>query len=63
MNDDGLALECGKCLGKKSTFSPPTFTKVYFFSLNSKTEQTTSLNFSNRAFYLPETVLKAVLLQ
>jgi hypothetical protein len=43
--------------------------KVYFFSLNfrerpfsslnSKTGQTTSLNFSNRAFYLPGAVLKA----
>jgi hypothetical protein len=49
--------------GKKSTFPPPTFTKVRFSSLNSKTGQITSLNFSNRAFYLPGAVSKAVLLQ
>jgi hypothetical protein len=48
---------------KKSTFPPPIFTKVRFSSLNFKTGQTTSLNFSNRAFYLPGAVLKAVLLQ
>jgi hypothetical protein len=47
---------------KKSIFPPPTFTKVRFSSLNSKTEQITSLNFSNRAFYLPGAVSKAVLL-
>jgi hypothetical protein len=45
---------------KKSTFPPPTFAKVHFSSLNSKTGQTTSLNFSNRAFYLPGAVLKTV---
>jgi hypothetical protein len=50
-------------LWKKSTFPPQTFTKVYFSSINSKTGQITSLNFSNRAFYLLGTVLKAVLLQ
>jgi hypothetical protein len=49
--------------GKKSIFSPSTLTKVHFSSLNFKTGQITSLNFSNRAFYLPRTVLKAVLLQ
>jgi hypothetical protein len=48
-------------LQKKSTFPSLTFTKVCFFSLNSKIRQTISLNFSNRAFYLPEAVLKAVL--
>jgi hypothetical protein len=48
---------------KKSTFPPPTFTKVRFSFLNSKTGQITSLNFSNRAFYLPGAVSKAVLLQ
>jgi hypothetical protein len=48
---------------KKSTFPPPTFTKVCFSSLNSKTGQITSLNFSNRAFYLPGAVSKAALLQ
>jgi hypothetical protein len=46
---------------KKSTFPLPTFTKIRFSSVNSKTRQTTSLNFSNRAFYLPGVVLKAVL--
>jgi len=45
---------------KKSTFSLPTLTKVRFFSLYFKTRQTTSLDFSNHAFYLPETVSKAV---
>jgi hypothetical protein len=45
---------------KKSTFPPPTFPKVRFSSLNFKIGQTTSLNFSNRAFYLPGAVLKAV---
>jgi hypothetical protein len=50
-------------LRKKSTFPPSTFTKVRFSSLNSKTGQITSLNFSNRAFYLPGAVSKAVLLQ
>jgi hypothetical protein len=34
--------------------------KVYFSSPNFKTGQTISLNFSNRAFYLPRAVLKAV---
>jgi hypothetical protein len=47
---------------KKSIF-PPTLTQVRFSSLNFKTGQTTFLNFSNRAFYLPRAVLKAVLLQ
>jgi hypothetical protein len=45
---------------KKSNFPPPTFVKVCFSSINFKTGQITSLNFSNRAFYLPGTVLKAV---
>jgi hypothetical protein len=44
---------------EKSTFSPPTFAKVRFSSINFKTGQTTSLSFSNRAFYLPGAVLKA----
>jgi hypothetical protein len=48
---------------KKSNFPPPTFMKVRFSSLNFKTGQITSLNFSNRAFYLPGAVSKAVLLQ
>jgi hypothetical protein len=48
---------------KKSTFPPLTFTKVRFSSLISKIGQITSLNFSNRAFYLPGAVSKAVLLQ
>jgi hypothetical protein len=41
------------CLKKRKTFSPSTFTKVRFSSLNSKTRQITSLNFSNRAFLPP----------
>jgi hypothetical protein len=48
---------------KKSTFPPPTFAKVRIFFLNSRTGQTISLNFSNRAFYLPGAVLKAGLPQ
>jgi hypothetical protein len=52
-----------ECKGKKVYFSSPTFTKFRFSSLNSKTGQITSLNFSNRAFYLPGAVSKAVLLQ
>ena len=47
---------------KTSTFPPLVFIIVRFFSLNSKTRQTTSLNFLNRAFYLFGEVLKAVLL-
>jgi len=50
-------------LRKKYIFSPPTFMKIRFSSLNSKIGQTISLNFFNRAFYLPRAVLKAVLLQ
>jgi hypothetical protein len=48
---------------KKSIFPPPTLTQVRFSSLNFKIGQTTSLDFSNHAFYLPRAVLKAVLLQ
>jgi len=48
---------------KKYILPPPTFTKVRFSSINSKTEQTTFLNFLNRAFYLYGAVLKAMLLQ
>jgi hypothetical protein len=48
---------------EKVHFSPPTLTKVHFSSINFKIGQTTSLNFSNRAFYLPRVVLKAVLIQ
>jgi hypothetical protein len=47
---------------KKTTFPPPIFTKIHFSSLNSKIGKTTSLSFSNRAFYLTRAVLKAVLL-
>jgi len=47
----------------KSYFFYLTFMKVRFFFLNSKTEQTTSLNFLNRVFYLPRAVSKAGLLQ
>jgi len=42
---------------EKSTFSLSTFTKVCFFSFNSKIGQTTVLNFSNRAFYLSGAVV------
>jgi hypothetical protein len=48
---------------EKVYFSSPTLTKVRFSSLNLKTGQTTSFNFSNSAFYLPHAVLKAGLLQ
>jgi len=48
---------------KKSTFPPPTITEVHFSSLNSKTGQITSLNFSNHANYLPRAVSKADLVQ
>jgi hypothetical protein len=48
---------------EKVYFSSPNLTKVHFSFLNFKTGQTTSLNFLNRAFYLPRAVLKAVLLQ
>jgi hypothetical protein len=44
---------------KKFTFSPPTLPKVHFSFLNFKIGQITSLNFSNRVFYLPRAVLKA----
>jgi hypothetical protein len=37
------------------------FAKIYFSSLNRKTGQITSLNFSNCAFYLPGVILKVVL--
>ena len=47
----------------KVYFSLSTFTKIRFYSLNSKTEQTTSLSFSNFAFYLLTAISKAVLLQ
>jgi hypothetical protein len=53
----------GYFVSEKVTFPPSLFTKVRFSSLNSKTGQTTSLNFSNRTFYLTGAVLKAVLLQ
>jgi hypothetical protein len=43
---------------EKVYFSTSTLTQVNFSSLNFKTEQTISLNFSNRAFYLPQAVLK-----
>jgi hypothetical protein len=42
---------------KKSTFPPSIYAKVRFSSLNSKTGQITSLNFLNRAFYLPDPVI------
>ena len=45
---------------QKSILSPPTITKVWFSSYNYKTGYFTSLNFSNRAFYLPRAVLKTV---
>ena len=48
---------------KKSVLPPPTITKVWFSSRNYETGYFTSLNFSNRAFYLPRVVLKAVSLQ
>jgi hypothetical protein len=47
---------------EKVYFFSPT-SKVRFFSLNLKTGQTTFLNFSNSAFYLPRAVLKEGLLQ
>ena len=45
---------------QKSILPPPTITKVWFSSYNYKTGYFTSLNFSNRPFYLPRAVLKAV---
>ena len=45
---------------QKSILPPPTITKVWFSSYNYKTGYFTSLNFSNRAFYLPRAVLKTV---
>jgi hypothetical protein len=42
---------------KKSVFPPSTFAKVRFSSLNSKIGQTTSFNFWNHAFYLPDPVI------
>jgi hypothetical protein len=48
---------------KKSNFSSSIFMKVRFSSLNSKTGQTTSLNFSNRAFLPPWSGFKGGLLQ
>ena len=45
---------------QKYILPPPTITKVWFFSYNYKTGYFTSLNFSNRAFYLPRAVLKTV---
>ena len=46
--------------GQKSILPPPTITKVWFSSYNYKTGYFTSLNFSNRPFYLPRAVLKTV---
>jgi len=46
---------------KKYTFPSSFFAKIYFSSLNRKTGQITSLNFSNCAFYLPGVILKVVL--
>jgi hypothetical protein len=48
---------------EKIYFSSPNSHSSLFFLINFKTGQTTSLNFSNRAFYLPRAVSKAVLLQ
>ena len=48
-------------LKEKVYFSFHNFTKIHIFSLNSKTSQIISLNFSNRAFYIPRVALKAVL--
>jgi hypothetical protein len=45
---------------QKSILPPPTITKVWFSSYNYKTGYFTSLNFSNRPFYLPRAVLKTV---
>jgi len=45
---------------QKSILPPPTIIKVWFSSYNYKTGYFTSLNFSNRAFYLPRAVLKTV---
>ena len=45
---------------QKSILPPPTITKVWFSSYNYKTGYFTSLNFSNRAFYLPRAVFKTV---
>jgi len=41
-------------LAMKAHYENTIFMKVRFFSLNFKTGQTISLNFSNRAFYLLE---------
>ena len=49
-----------KKIRQKSILPPPTITKVWFSSYNYKTGYFTSLNFSNRPFYLPRAVLKAV---
>ena len=45
---------------QKSILSPLIITKIWFSSYNYKTGYFTSLNFSNRAFYLPRAVLKTV---
>ena len=50
----------GIVVWQKSILPPPTITKVWFSSYNYKTGYFTSLNFSNRAFYLPRAVLKTV---
>jgi hypothetical protein len=46
----------------KSIFPHLTFTKVHFYSLNFKTTNHLSLNFSNHVFYFSKAVLKAILL-
>ena len=56
----GLVLILFCCCRQKSILPPPTITKVWFSSYNYKTGYFTSLNFSNRAFYLPRAVLKTV---
>ena len=56
----GLILGPLKIKRPKSILPPPTITKIWFSSYNYKTGYFTSLNFSNRAFYLPRAVLKAV---
>jgi len=45
---------------KKSILLSPTITKVWFSSCNYETGYFTSLNFSNRAFYLTRVVLKTI---
>jgi hypothetical protein len=44
-------------MGKKSTLGPSTFAKVWFSSLNCKTRQNRSLNFQNRANFIPRLFL------